>query len=144
MSQLRGIGELAHRSGVPATALRYYDQVGLLVPATRESGRRRYAPEAVVRLHVIQLCKVAGFSLEEIVALYGDREPGRPSSRALATAKLQELDDQIVQLETARSILQLGLRCTCDSLDDCTCAVHDELAALRAASSPGAVSAGLG
>ena len=79
---------------------------------------------------MIQLCKAAGFSLDEIAELYGDSAPGRPASRALAEAKLRSLDDQIAALTIAREILELGLRCSCRSLDECRCDVHTALAAL--------------
>jgi DNA-binding transcriptional MerR regulator len=131
--ELIGIGELAARSGVAATALRYYEQVGLLVPVARVGGRRRYGPDAVLRLRVVGLCKAAGFSLEEILGLFRDRAPGRAASRALAMAKLDAIEAQMAQLAIARRILELGMQCRCRSLDECSCAVHDQLAALAGA-----------
>jgi DNA-binding transcriptional MerR regulator len=127
-----GIGELADASGVPVTTLRYYDQVGLVAPARREGGRRRYDDAAVGRLQVIRWCKAAGFTLDEIVVLFGDRSPGRRRSRALATARLETIAAQMAELAVARRILELGLRCECVSLDACACPVHDELAGLAA------------
>lgn len=124
MTEGLSIGEVAARSGVPATTLRYYEQVGLLPPPAREGGRRRYGTDALVRLEVIGACKVAGFTLTEIQTLYADDEPGRPASRALGEAKLAEIDAQVATLERARAIIEWGLHCTCPSIDACTCGIH--------------------
>jgi len=78
------IGEVARRSGVAATTLRYYEESGLLRPPTRVAGRRRYDQSVMTRLEVIGCCKTAGFSLDEIRVLLTDADPGRPVSRLLA------------------------------------------------------------
>jgi DNA-binding transcriptional MerR regulator len=78
------IGEVAGRSGVAASTLRYYEDSGLLRPQSRVAGRRRYDQTVLTRLEVIGLCKAAGFSLDEIRVLLADDEPGRPASRSLA------------------------------------------------------------
>ena len=124
MTERLSIGDVAARSGVPATTLRYYEQLGLLPPPAREGGRRRYDPDALVRLEVIGACKVAGFTLDEIQTLYADDEPGRPVSRALGEAKLAEIDAQVATLEQARAIIEWGLQCTCPSIDACACGIH--------------------
>ena len=124
MPLLLSIGEVSARTEVPATTLRYYEQIGLVVPAAREGGRRRYAEAALARLEVIGLCKAAGFSLDEIALLYADDEPGRPASRALAEAKLADVDARIAELQRARAILEWGMTCTCPSIDTCTCGIH--------------------
>lgn len=118
------IGETARRSGVPATTLRYYEEFGLLRPSGRVGGHRRYDESALARLEVIGLCKAAGFSLDEVKLLLADDAPGRPDSRALAEAKLTSIDAQIATLSRARLIIEWGVRCTCPSLDSCTCGVH--------------------
>ena len=107
MSSL-SIGEVARQSGRPASAIRYYESVGLLPAATRESGRRRF-PESVVRtLHGIDTARRAGLSLEEIKALLD----GDERLDAIAARRLQTLEEQRAWLEHAR-------RCTCARLDDC-------------------------
>ena len=63
------IGELATRAGVRTSTLRYYEDEGLLVPAARVSGQRRYDPGAVEVLTVIRFCRALGFSLDEIRTL---------------------------------------------------------------------------
>ena len=53
-----------------------------------------------------------------------DDAPGRPSTRALATAKLAEIDTKIAELHLARAIVEWGLQCTCPSIDACSCGIH--------------------
>lgn len=118
------IGEVARETGVAATTLRYYEQIGLLPPPSRLGGQRRYDGSVLARLEVIRLCKTAGFALEEIQVLFADEAPGRPASRALAEAKLAEIDAQLAALARARAVIEWGMRCTCPSIDACTCGVH--------------------
>lgn len=121
---LLSIGDVAGRSGVPASTLRYYEQTGLLPAPARTAGRRRYEPSVLTRLEVIALCKAAGFTLDEIRALLADDDPGRPVSRALAARKLTDIDAQIATLGRARSIIEWGMQCRCPSIDSCDCGVH--------------------
>lgn len=118
------IGEVARRAGVAATTLRYYEQIGLLPPPGRLGGQRRYDDAVLARLEVIRLCKSAGFALEEIQLLFADDAPGRPASRALAEAKLAEIDARMESLARARAVIEWGMRCTCPSIDSCTCGIH--------------------
>ncbi|OBI04074.1 MerR family transcriptional regulator [Mycolicibacter nonchromogenicus] len=124
MSGRLSIGEVAHRSGVAATTLRYYERIGLLAPPARIGGQRRYDEAVLARLEVIGLCKTAGFALEEIALLFADDAPGRPASKALARAKLAEIDAQLESLSRARAVIEWGMRCTCPSVDSCTCGIH--------------------
>ncbi|OCB24011.1 MerR family transcriptional regulator [Mycobacterium malmoense] len=123
------IGEVARRAGVAATTLRYYEQIGLLPTPGRLGGQRRYDDSVLARLEVIRLCKSAGFALEEIQLLFADDAPGRPASRALAEAKLAEIDAQLESLARARAVIEWGMRCTCPSIDSCTCGIHTALPA---------------
>jgi DNA-binding transcriptional MerR regulator len=118
------IGELSHQADVAATTLRYYERIGLIQPPVRVGGQRRYDDSIVARLDVIRLCKAAGFALDEIQLLFADDAPGRPASRALAETKLAEIDAQIAELKRAREIIEWGMRCSCPSIDDCTCGIH--------------------
>ncbi|KKC04737.1 helix-turn-helix domain-containing protein [Mycobacterium nebraskense] len=118
------IGEVARQAGVAATTLRYYEQIGLVPPPGRLGGQRRYDDSVLARLEVIRLCKSAGFALEEIQLLFADDAPGRPASRALAEAKLAEIDAQMESLARARAVIEWGMRCTCPSIDSCTCGIH--------------------
>ena len=118
------IGELARQADVAATTLRYYERIGLLRSPARIGGQRRYDDSILARLEVIRLCKAAGFALDEIQLLFADDEPGRPATRALAETKLAEIDGRIAELLRAREIIEWGMRCTCPSIDDCTCGIH--------------------
>lgn len=122
------IGEVAREAGVAPTTLRYYEQIGLIPAPARRGGQRRYDDSVLARLEVIRLCKSAGFALEEIQLLFADDEPGRPASRALAEAKLTEIDAQMELLAQARAVIEWGMRCTCPSIDTCTCGIHPGLA----------------
>ena len=86
---LLSIGELSERTGVATTALRYYDERGLVRPAARASGRRRYAASAVTEVGVILFLREVGFSLSEIGSLVvgGDS----PSWQEIVDRKLAEL-----------------------------------------------------
>jgi MerR family transcriptional regulator, redox-sensitive transcriptional activator SoxR len=131
-TRLRGsltIGEVAQRAGVAATTLRYYEQIGLIPAPARLGGQRRYDGSVLTRLEVIRLCKSAGFALEEIQLLFADDAPGRPVSRALAEGKLAEIDAQMESLARARAVIEWGMRCTCPSIDACTCGIHTPLPA---------------
>lgn len=120
------IGEVARRAGVAATTLRYYEHIGLVPPPARLGGQRRYDDSVLARLEVIGLCKSAGFALDEIQLLFADDAPGRPASRALAEAKLAEIDAQMESLARARDVIEWGMRCTCPSIDACTCGIHPQ------------------
>jgi DNA-binding transcriptional MerR regulator len=75
-------------------------------------GVRRRAVEAVLaRLEVIRLCKAAGFRLDEIRVLLTDDDPGRPASRALAEAKLVDIDAKMAALKRAREIIEWAVTC---------------------------------
>ena len=115
------IGQVAGRSGVAATTLRFYEQAGLLEAPERVGGRRRYGDEVLVRLEVVGLCKAAGFSLEEIRVLLTDDAPGRPASRSLAEAKLTAIDAQLETLRRAREIIEWAMKCPCPSVEACRC-----------------------
>jgi DNA-binding transcriptional MerR regulator len=118
------IGEVSVRADVAATALRYYEQIGLIPAPARVGGQRRYDESVIDRLSVIRLCKTAGFSLEEIQLLFADDAPGRPASRALAETKLAEIDAKIAELHLARAIVEWGIQCTCPSIGACSCGIH--------------------
>ena len=118
------IGKVADETGVAATTLRYYEQVGLVPAPKRVGGQRRYDQSVLVRLEVIALCKSAGFTLDEIQVLFADDAPGRPASKALAEAKLTEIDARVESLRRARAVIEWGMRCTCPSIDACTCGIH--------------------
>ena len=116
MTRLLSIGELSDRTGVPASALRYYDELGLVRPATREGGRRRYTASAVRDVGLIVFFREIGFSLEEIRHFIAGE---RRSRRELIDRKLTELADQQHRIDVARTALEHGLRCPAEDHMEC-------------------------
>jgi MerR family redox-sensitive transcriptional activator SoxR len=113
------IGEVAEQAGVRTSALRYYDELGLLPPAGRESGRRRYTPDAVLRVGVILLLTDAGFTLAEVKELLASRARAPKAWHELAEAKIVELRRVEEQAELARIALEHAMRCPKDDIVDC-------------------------
>jgi len=116
------IGEVARRAGVRTSALRYYEEVGVLPPATRVGGQRRYDEEILARLAVVRLAQDLGFSVAEIRALVeGFDDVGVPSDRwhELAKRKLTEVDSLIRHAEQMKRLLEESLGCGCLTLDAC-------------------------
>jgi len=115
------IGEVARRAGVNASAIRYYERVGVLPEPVRVSGQRRYTPETVRRLSAIDVAKQAGFSLDETRALLGADADGAAHAelRALAERKLPEVEALVARASAMRDWLLTARGCTCDTLDVC-------------------------
>src|SRR5215472_15264531 len=116
---LIAIGELARRTGLASSALRYYERAGLLSPTARTGGRRHYGSSSSERVALIQLCQDAGFTLREIRALLAAwSRRGRPWV-SLAEAKLRELDSRIAQATRARALVRHALACPHRNLVEC-------------------------
>lgn len=119
------IGELARRTGVRTSALRFYEDEGILQPSGRVGGRRRYSAEAVRLVEVLRFAQSAGFTLAEIRTLFAGFDPEMPLSErwaALAQAKLRELDELVARAEQMRRAIQAGLDCGCFRWEDCVIA----------------------
>jgi MerR family transcriptional regulator, redox-sensitive transcriptional activator SoxR len=115
------IGELARRTAKRPSAIRYYEQVGLLPPPARISGRRRYPADTVRTLTAIDTTQRAGLSLDEIRTLLEaqDHEAAVDELRRIAERKLPELDAMIARATVVRRWLAAAARCECPSLDEC-------------------------
>src|SRR5215471_16694480 len=108
MSRLT-ISEVAEQVGLRPSAIRYYEQMGILPPAERTSGQRRYDRSVLYRLAVIQRARQAGFALDEIRALFfGFRDGTRADARwrKLADHKLAELSAIAEQIKTMELLLK--------------------------------------
>lgn len=116
--ELLSIGKLAAQTGVATTALRYYDQVGLVRPATRTSGQRRYAMSSVAEVGVIRFLREVGFSLAEIGDVLAATD--RRSRQEIIERKLAELAEQQHRLDVARTLLEHGRRCPADEPMRCS------------------------
>ena len=122
MNDTLTIGKLAERFGLNTSAIRYYERVGVLPEPARESGQRRYGPDAVRRLEVLEVSKRAGFSLDETRVLLRGAEAGTPAFEALrdlATRKLPEVEALITRAHEMRAWLLSATDCSCTSLDVC-------------------------
>lgn len=108
---LIAIGELARRTSLASSALRYYERVGLLLPAVRAGGRRHYGISSTERVALIRLCQDAGFTLREVRELLGAFSQHRRAWTRLAKAKLGELDTRIDQARRAKTLVQHALAC---------------------------------
>ena len=117
--RLLTIGELARRAGVATSALRYYEERGLLPAPARVSGQRRYPESAVGLVGMILLLRDVGFSLAEEKALMGSRAGELDGWRQLAQRKLAELDEQIAKAQTAREAIKHALRCPHEDIVEC-------------------------
>lgn len=122
MSHL-SISEVARQVGLRPSAIRYYEQMGILPPPERASGQRRYDKTVLYRLAVIQRARQAGFALDEIRALFfGFQEGTRADARwrKLADRKLAELNAIAQQIATMQRLLRrLKAKCHCKTLEMC-------------------------
>ena len=107
------IARLAAAGGVGVETIRYYQRRGLLPEPQKLGATRRYGPGDVERLRFIRHAQAAGFTLEEIGELLAlDATDDRARARALATARVKALDDQIRKLKRARDALKrLAVEC---------------------------------
>jgi DNA-binding transcriptional MerR regulator len=113
------IGELARRTGLAGSALRYYERVGLLSPAGRAGGRRHYGELSAERVALIQICQDAGFTLREIRTLLAEGTRKSPPWTRLVEAKLRELETRIAQAKRAKVLVQHALACPHPDLLGC-------------------------
>jgi DNA-binding transcriptional MerR regulator len=112
------ITEVAQRSGVPASTLRFYEEKGLIASIGRRGLRRLFDPSVLERLALIALGRAAGFSLAEIACMFGP--DGRPRlDRQLLAAKAEELDRTICTLSAMRDSLRHAAACPAPSHMEC-------------------------
>lgn len=128
---LLSIGEVAARAGIRVSHIRYYEEVGVLPPADRVSGRRRYREDVLHRLSIIDVAQRAGLSLDEIRDLTGPDNRSDDASvriRELAERKLPEVDALIRRAEAVKQWLRLARTCDCTTVDVCALFVDPTLA----------------
>ena len=113
------IGELARRTGVATSALRYYERIGLLSPAERAGQRRRYTASSAERVALIRLYQDAGFTLAEIRRLLAAKSQGRRGWGDLAERKIAELDARIADAQQAKKLIKHALECPHPDLLTC-------------------------
>ena len=112
------IAEVAQRSGVPASTLRFYEEKQLIASIGRRGLRRLFDPGVLERLTLIALGRTAGFSLDEIARMFAS--DGRPRiDRQMLLAKAEELDRTIRKLGTVRDGLRHAAACRAPSHMEC-------------------------
>lgn len=114
------IGQVAERAGLRKSAIRYYEEIGLLPEAERVSGQRVYDPSILRRLAMIEVSQRAGLTLDEIRELI-DAGAGPISDQlaALAERKLPDVEALIARAQAMREWLLGAQACTCESIDEC-------------------------
>ena len=117
------ISEVARRSGVAASALRYYEDRGLIAAERAGSGHRRFARSVLRRIAFIVFAQRVGLSLEEIgeqlAHLPADRAPSRRDWSRLSAGWTSRIDERIAELERLRDGLTECIGCGCLSLNRC-------------------------
>jgi MerR family redox-sensitive transcriptional activator SoxR len=131
------IGEVAARSGVAPSALRFYEQEGLIASERTDGNQRRYDPAVLRRIALVQAGRAAGITLGEIrAALDGlptRRTPSRRDWERLSRAWRADLDERIATLVALRDRLDGCIGCGCLSLDKCALLNPDDEAATHGA-----------
>jgi MerR family redox-sensitive transcriptional activator SoxR len=116
------IGELATRTGVNASAIRYYEKLSLVPAPYRLSGQRRYTDEALYRVLLIRFARDMDFSLAEIkIFLSGlnDKTTVGKRWKRLAHSKIKQVDETVLRARRLKSLLEHLLQCRCASLRQC-------------------------
>lgn len=111
------IGEVAKKSGLPASTLRFYEEKGLIQSTGRHGLRRLFAPNVIQQLALITLGRNAGLSLDEISAMFTPNGP--EIDRGLLMAKANELDRKIEELSAMRDGLRHAAKCSAPSHFEC-------------------------
>jgi MerR family transcriptional regulator, redox-sensitive transcriptional activator SoxR len=116
------IGAVAKNAGIRPSAIRFYERVGVLPPASRKSGQRHFGSDVTRHLAVIQFARKAGFTIAEIKVLFNSFEQVKPASvrwQELAQKKWTEMESQIERLKGMQRLLEKSTQCRCIKLEDC-------------------------
>ncbi len=112
------IAEVAEKTGLAPSALRFYEKKGLLSPSGRNGLRRTYDPEVLHRLTMITCARRAGFTIAEI-SRFLVAMPGDAAVRARMAEKARQLDEDIDRLRRMRDSLDHAATCTHEPLVEC-------------------------
>ena len=113
------IGQLAAATGVPSSTIRFWERKGLLAPARRQSGQRRYEATEARSVALLRLCQEAGLTLADIRRFRDERAVTPGSWHTLVEQKLADVEHQITALEHARKLLSHAATCHHDDLLTC-------------------------
>lgn len=133
--ELQSIGQIAERSGVPASTIRYYEEIELLPSPRRVNGQRRYDDTVLQQLNLIRLAQKAGFTLAEVETLLHNFPTGTPPSarwQVMARQKLEELEQRVQTIQAMMALLEQTLDCQCQTLEACGAgAINEGTAGIR-------------
>jgi MerR family redox-sensitive transcriptional activator SoxR len=127
--ELLSIGEISAATGLRPSALRYYEEVGLITPSARIAGRRHYHRAVLRRLAIVALCQEAEFTVAEIAQLLRQDRRSRERWRTFTERKLVEVKDHIQRANATKRLLEQVLACGCG--DPAGCEMVQEAAGRR-------------
>jgi MerR family transcriptional regulator, redox-sensitive transcriptional activator SoxR len=129
------IGEFAQRAGVAASALRYYEQLGLISSERTAGGQRRYPRVMLRRVAFIRAAQAVGLSLAEVrtalAKLPDERTPNKADWNKVSATWIRHVDERISELEQLRATLNSCVGCGCLSLRTCRLYNPEDTAATR-------------
>ena len=116
------IGNVVEQLGLPASTIRYYENIGLIKPLARVGNSRYLNDTDIAQLKFIQMSQSVGFSINEIkdlLELFLKNGVNTEDCTELVLDKIQELDERILELQSMRDALAKASECDCSSLEDC-------------------------
>ncbi|QPC89288.1 Cu(I)-responsive transcriptional regulator [Mesorhizobium sp. INR15] len=117
------VGDAAHRSGLPAKTIRYYEEIGLISPQRASNGYRDYSGDDIHRLTFLRRARNLGFSIDDcrqLMALYQDRSRASHDVREIAAAHVTAIEEKVRELQSMRVTLQKLIHaCHGDHRPDC-------------------------
>ena len=116
MKSSQSIGDIAARFGLETHVLRHWEDVGLLAPARDPAGRRRYAPDDLVRIAVVLRSKAAGMSLEQIAVML---DAGAADRHRVLEEHIADLDRRMAEMQRSRAMTEHALRCRAHDIATC-------------------------
>ena len=124
------VSEAASRSGLAVKTVHYYESIGLITARRLDNGYRHYDDEAVRKLQFLKRARKLGFAIDEcrsLLSLYEDRDRASKDVKAIAMAKLADMDSRIAQLQSLRAALA-HLVDNCHGDDRPSCPILEDLA----------------
>ncbi|SNY93358.1 Cu(I)-responsive transcriptional regulator [Cohaesibacter sp. ES.047] len=117
------IGQVAHKTELPAKTIRYYEEIDLVSPVRAENGYRTYSDQDIHRLIFLKRSRSLGFSIDEcrvLLSLYDDEHRASADVKVIAQAKISQIDQKIAELQSLKSTLsELVAHCHGDNMPDC-------------------------
>ena len=113
------IGQLADSCGVPTSTIRFWERRGLLEPATRQAGQRRYTEQSRITVALLKLCQDAGFTLAEIGQLTDRRTEDPQLWRTMVKDKIVDVEESLRRLHKAHDMLAHAVDCTHEDIAEC-------------------------